>query len=54
MSTEEESYEGSEDNKDEKLDNDELSAEEEGFMRGYEEESESEDEFGIDSDPDEE
>jgi hypothetical protein len=35
------------------LDNDELSAEEDGFLRGYEEESESDEEFGIDSELDE-
>ena len=36
------------------LDNDEVSAEEDGFIRGYDEESESEEEFGIDSDSDDE
>ncbi len=53
MSPEDESYEDSQ-NPEEDLDNDELSAEEEGFLRGYEEESETEEEFGLDSDPDEE
>ena len=34
------------------LDNDELSAEEDGFLRGYEEESESDEEIEIGSDSD--
>jgi hypothetical protein len=36
------------------LDNDELSAEEDGFLRGYDEESEPDEEFGIDSEVEDE
>ena len=39
-----------EETKETALDNDEVSAEEDGFLRGYDEESETEEEFGIDSD----
>lgn len=38
----------------EKVDDDELSAVEQGFLKGYEQESEPEEEFGIDSEPEDE
>jgi len=38
-------------NEESELDEDNLSPEEQGFLQGYEEEAESEQDFGLDSEP---
>ena len=54
MSDDEYYEDNGEESSEELLDGDEMSVEEEGFLKGYDEEAESDNEFDIDSDPDEE